>query len=341
MANQMNLGSIATLLPEFSGNPGENIMHFLKQFNDLIQIVNVQDPVKLTILKTKLKNDALQYVIENIHLRDETQYTLFCEKLQEKYAPKPSFEGTQQFFLTLTQGENQNVTEFAGKIKNAAEQYIQAAELHTNRGAQQLTQKMMLNKFIDGLYPELQLEVRKESPISFDGAVETAKRIERAIKMTKNVSNGDTHGILVNKIMEIQNDYNNQMKQLNEKIQNMQLTHNNTTTKFCEICRTQTHMTQECRRRNYGTRAQNNVHRQDYNTYRHPQNYNNYTQRNFSANPNNNNNVRGQNRQNQHQRGHRGYQQNNYPRQGNNTNRPVNNYTTQYYDSYQNHNLNE
>lgn len=338
----MNLGTVAALLPEFTGHPQENITHFLKQFNDLTQIANVQDPIKLTILKTKLKNDALQYVIENIHIRDEAEYTQFCEKLKEKYAPKPNFESTQQAFLALVQGENQNVMEFAGKIKNAAEQYIQAAELNANAGAQLLTQKMMLNKFIDGLNPELQLEVRKESPITFDGAVETAKRIENAVKMTKNVRNGNTQDVLVNKIMEIQNDYNIQMRQLNERIQNMQVTQNNPTHTplFCNICRTNTHMTQECRRRNYGARNQSYGPRQE-NTYRYQQNYN-QSQGNFTGNTRGNTNFRGQYRQNQQQGGQRRFHQNNYSRHGNYTNRTVNNYSTnQDYENYTPQDLNE
>lgn len=246
--NSMDFSSIMTLLPTFEGKPSQNINLFLTQFNDITKLANLDDSVKLIIIKTKLREKAYEYSMENSDMKEINDYKQFCKKLKQKYAPQIDFAHQQQKLLALNQTNESNVEDYAEQIKKATKLFLDAAELSNSEGAKDFTHKMMLNKFLEGLKSNIQLEVRKESPKTFDEAVEIARRIEKAVNLTPQDSSVQNQ-ILIDTIMNMQQKYSEKIDALTEQLNNINVNKNSQQTQlFCAHCKTHTHNTENCRK---------------------------------------------------------------------------------------------
>lgn len=268
--NSLNLSDIMMLLPTFDGAENSDVNFFISTFDDLIAKVNIDQDIKLTILKTRLKGEALKYICDNHEMLSEKTFENFCKKLTDKFSKTNSFPEAQTKFMTVAQNPSQTVEQYVQEVNNVTQKYLQASKLQEDGGAISFINKMKINKFIDGLIPTIQLEVRKAAPETYQEAVKIAKRIETALKMPNNPMHTQSDDFLINTIMQFKKENENQINKLAEQINRISINNISTQEKYCHICKKNNHLTDACwfkfngNQNNWGIANDQTLQRGDY-----------------------------------------------------------------------------
>lgn len=201
MAESSRINGLALLSTYFEGN-NEETEYFFRQFEEVANIANWNNRERLTILKTRLKGNALRFLISDQELSNSTDYAFVTLKLRDFFKLEKGIGESQIDFANCYQRENEDVKLFAHRLVVASNRYLGNSQNVVSESTREILDKMRLSKFIGSLLPQLQCDVLKANPTTFQQAVDIAKNIQVAINtVTKfRINSLQTEGENVNSI---------------------------------------------------------------------------------------------------------------------------------------------
>lgn len=169
--NQIN--GLNLLTNNFEGEPSQT-KFFFKQFEEIALLFKWSPQIQLAILKTKLKGNALRLLITDPDLINATSYEAVKEKLTNYFAEERGLAERQLEFSQCVMKSNENVKAYAHRLVVASNNYLGENEQAVNANTKSVIDKIRLAKFINSIIPELQVEVIKSNPETFEHAVKIA-----------------------------------------------------------------------------------------------------------------------------------------------------------------------
>ena len=155
---------------KFYGDVSSDIESWLKEF-DRVSVANRWDNSrKLEILPAYLRDRAADY-FEDLDQEITTDYDRICEKLREKFRPKELQRAYYSDLFQRKQKENETVDDYGHAI------LVLARKAH-NGIQRDVTDKLTMEHFIQGLRPTLKRLVLMTDPKSYEQALRIAKREE-------------------------------------------------------------------------------------------------------------------------------------------------------------------
>lgn len=182
--NASRINGIALLTTFFDGEPNE-CNFFFKQFNDIATLSGWTDLEKLTILKTRLRGNALTFVLSDRELSETNDYNLVTERLVEFFSEEKGITDHQTKFSTCQQWEGESVKNFAYRVTMLTNNYLGTTIRTENQETKEILDRLKLSKFVDSLLPELRIDVLKTNPQNFNDAVTAAMNSQKANETLK------------------------------------------------------------------------------------------------------------------------------------------------------------
>uniref|UniRef100_A0A914EQM9 CCHC-type domain-containing protein n=1 Tax=Acrobeloides nanus TaxID=290746 RepID=A0A914EQM9_9BILA len=145
---------------------------WLRRFNDLAesQTVPWDDGVKLRKLPMYLEGTPRERW-EDIEAVDRNTFDKATEKMKQLFENPLMNELAMQKLTTLRQRENENVLMFSRRL----EELVRSAMIGESKNE---VQKKLKFEFLDRLRPDLQFEVKKDRPKTYEEALSRAQYIE-------------------------------------------------------------------------------------------------------------------------------------------------------------------
>lgn len=259
-----NLDALLQLLPNFEGKPTDNIIFFIKQFDELVQASELEDNIKLILLKSKISGKAKDLFLNLPNLIDSTDYDAFKTALKETFQQTTLVAKSQADFMGLRQQPLQSIEDYVKNFNIHAARYLRDSGLSDSEGAQKLLQNLKLNKFVQSIRPDIAFELRKSGVDTFDKAIQLAKTVELALHESSETLNYIATGAhetetaqqnmqLSQTVSNITDVYSKQIENLQAEVNNLKITAENKTqsennnAKYCYICnRANSHVTDNC-----------------------------------------------------------------------------------------------
>jgi len=195
------INGISLLTTFFDGEPAE-CHHFFKQFNDIAELSGWSNREKLTILKTRLKGNALTFIQNDQELSFSNDYDQVKESLIKFFSEDEGLTKNQTQFNVCNMWEGENVKNFAYRVSLLTNNYL-GIKTTTNQETLKIIDRLKLSKFINSLIPEIQIDVLKSNPQTFQEAVSAASNSQRANETIKKMSCLQVNNITKKEINEI------------------------------------------------------------------------------------------------------------------------------------------
>lgn len=249
---EINIENIIQTMPNFDGKKEKDIEFFISQFDQLAAESKMTDKLKLILLKAKLTGEAREIMINTTELNESNNYAEFKTKIVELLKPTVDFQEVQEKFMQLKQKPDQSIEEFTKLFNISASKYLKKSGHSEKPGAKDLLDTIKLSKFLDAIRPDIALEVRKSGPKGFTEAIESAKKIESALKTIPaeaiNTTSTNETQLLCETLIEMNKKQSEEITHLKEQINAIKLSNNQEQpqSKFCAICDTKTHNTNSC-----------------------------------------------------------------------------------------------
>lgn len=258
------LDSILQYLPNFEGKANDNITFFLKQFDDLVEQSDLENSVKLILLKSKISGKAKELFFNLPDLLDCNDYAQLKTLLEETFAQTTIVAKTQADFMTLKQQPAQNIEEYIKIFNIKSAKYLKDSGHASQNGAKQFLETIKLHKFIDSVRNDIAFELRKAGVKTFEEAINLAKTVELALNANENTincianasddrqNNTDPSQILSNTVLSMSEVYGKQLESMQQQIDSLKIgetNNSNKTTrikKSCMICKFTGHTLEEC-----------------------------------------------------------------------------------------------
>lgn len=169
------------LLNNFFEGEREETAYFFKQFDEIADLAQWTSREKLTILKTRLKGNALRFMMSNHELNQSNDYEIVKCKLLEFFGEEQSLTESQIQFSEIHMLENEDIKNFAYRVTLATDKYLGNIVGEVSTGTKEVIDKLRLSKFLGELLPELQRDVLRGNPKNFEEAVKIAKTAQMAL----------------------------------------------------------------------------------------------------------------------------------------------------------------
>ena len=258
--------------------------------------------ILLAIIETKLTDNA-SIIVRNRNFDDwETLKTHLLDAYSEKRT-------TSQWQLELNscrQSHNESVLSYSNKIETCYMKLINS--IHTSLAvderniATNLIKNEALEVFLNGLNPQIALIVKSQKPITLENAISIAQQEEQNQKSRQEIQKyqqisstntkfctycnkaGHTSFNCRNK-QNFRHNHNHNVRHINNfpksnpgpsRQMNQNQNYSNNQTKFCNYCKNQGHLINECRKREFNnSRKQNKPNtNQNYQSRSNNQNLN-------------------------------------------------------------------
>jgi len=245
-----NFNGIPLLTSFFEGDV-DQCRHFFNQFDDLAKLSNWNSNERLTILKSRLRGNALSYLLSDNELSESKDYNFVKSKLVEFFSQESGLAEKQLNFANCKQWANEPVKNFAHRLLLASNNYLGDSVVVTKE-TKNILDKLRLSKFVSALLPELQSDVLKANPNSFEEAVRVAQNSQMAQEtMTKlRVNNLNSNGFVNGPHRKIvDNDMASRMEALTLEVNNLRQTQMPPKDEFpinCILCGSRSHLTVSC-----------------------------------------------------------------------------------------------
>lgn len=177
---EMNLSALH-LMGNYDGD-AETCKFYFEQFDNIAEMANLDEKQKVTILKSKLTGAARKFLIADPELVLTSSYSKIKAKFLEFFTEDSSLVDLNMKFGQLRMRENERVKDFSERLRIAGVQFIGGNAL-ISAETNEMFDKILLSKFLEGLVPELQRDVILKSPESFREAVTIANKIQLASDM--------------------------------------------------------------------------------------------------------------------------------------------------------------
>lgn len=298
-----SLDSLLNNLPNFEGKKEQDIDFFIKQFEQIADASKLAPSLKTVLIKAKLAGHAKQILINSPELRDCEDFDILKNELKKLFEQKRNFAEIQQKFSTLTQLPTQTIDDFVKMFNISAQKFLAVSGHSSKAGAKDLLDTIKLTKFTQALRPDIAFELQKIGPETFEEAVKNAKKIELAFINKKEINSvtntQENNHLAMSTLLELNNAQAIQLNDLKMEINAIKAEHekkNNIAKhqtnnqqeskkqdKFCHICSTESHNTDQCyyNKKNNKQRSNNldSRNRQNFQNQNYFRPRNNYQQR--------------------------------------------------------------
>ena len=262
-----SLDVILKALPNFDNENNLNIKAFVEQFDALLKKADTTDEVRIILLRSKFSGTAREAILNNPELNHEKDYEKFKAELIKFFEKPKLLAQSQAKFMDIQQKPDQSIDQFVRSFNVTANKYFTDSGHANNEGAKQFLNTMKLTKFINSVRPEIAYQLTIVEPKTFEEAVEIARKVEIALKNSKesinNISaqnsqqnsedsNTKNHDVLYETLLHRANNQEEEMKKLRESLNNLNVNKQNNSNienkvnKYCHICKTPTHNTDNC-----------------------------------------------------------------------------------------------
>ncbi len=170
MERQNYINGLALISSNFEGDRNETEF-FFRQFEEISIIAKWTPQEKLTILKAKLKGNALQFLMSDRELINSQNYDFVRDKIVDFFSSELPASESQMHFANIYMRENEEIRNLVHRINIATKNYLGTDESENSPSTKKIIDKFRLTKLISSLLPEIQKEVVKANPKSFDEAV--------------------------------------------------------------------------------------------------------------------------------------------------------------------------
>lgn len=226
-----------SLLSNFEGESSEECNFFFQQFEEISRLSGWNEQEKIMIFRAKLKGRALRFLISDPSLIGLREFQQLKNAFLEYFNDEQDLTNKQLKFNNIVQRESEPVKDLAQRIIIASNSYLGVVEANINRETKEMLNKLRLSKFISALNSELQTEVLKANPETFEEAIKYATNIQGALNtaMSLKINNllHETHS----------NDTMQEIQQLKQQINNLSI---NRETKKCQLCGDTRHYSIHC-----------------------------------------------------------------------------------------------
>ena len=274
--SQNNVTSAIALIPQFSGEDSISVVYFITQFNNICDLMEIEDSKRHTILKNVLIGKALKYLNDS-NLIMETNTEALLDKLKAKFFKVKNFADFQLDLEKIKQTPSQSVKEIADDIEGTINRMINELKLDQS---EDFFDQLKMQKFLESVRSDLKYEIQKFDVKNFKDALKTAERLERVMKLeTPRVEEVNSIDKLQAEIEElkVQNHCTTQLlKDLIQQVANSKpqqhhdTQHTTQTPQQCMICNKKYHLTADCWY--HPARSQHNHNRNQHPRYPHNQN---------------------------------------------------------------------
>jgi len=192
-----------SLLTTFYDGESPNGKFFFKQFNEIAKMSGWTNNEKVTILKTRLRGNALDFVLNDVELAETEDCNFIIEKLLEFFSEDRELSQNQTNFSTCKQWEGESIKNLAYRVTLLTNNYLGTSNNIKNTETREIVERLKLSKFIDALIPEIKVDVLRTNPQSFKNAVEIATNSQKAIDTLKQLGNMQINALLKKEEMEI------------------------------------------------------------------------------------------------------------------------------------------
>lgn len=173
------INGISLLTAFFDGEPDE-CHHFFSQFQNIAELSGWTDAEKLTILKTRLRGNALSFLLHDKELSESNDYNLVTKKIIDFFSEETGISDHQTKYSTCQQWEGETIKNFAYRVTLLTNNYLGTNGGTQNNETKELIDRLKLSKFVDALLPEIRLDVLKANPQNFESAVKAATNSQSA-----------------------------------------------------------------------------------------------------------------------------------------------------------------
>lgn len=275
------LDSVLQYLPNYEGKTQDNIEFFVQQYDKLVATSDLEDAVKLILLKSKISGKARELFLNLPDLLDCADYEQFKLLLIQTFKQSTIVAKSQTDFMSLKQAPTQTIEEYVKIFNIKAAKYLKDSGHADLQGAQKLLDTMKLHQFISTIRTDIAFELRKADVKTFEDAVNLAKSIEIAFNASENSVNSlnqsadqtiaEQNNRFSDTLTNIADVYGKQIENIQEQINAIKIAEvrqpaqaNKKPHKSCDICKTvKSHSTEECyynaKTHPNGTRKQNNI----------------------------------------------------------------------------------
>lgn len=241
-----NSSEAIKLIPEFSGNS--------KLLQRFLQVVDFQyentttaeeKAILVRIVKSKLTEKAFDIINTYNQFND---WTTIKTTLKKQFSRARSIQLIHSDMFNLKQNYNESVTAYSHRLETLLEELNVASSSEgneqSNKVMREYNETIARNSFCNGLWPTLKITVQAAMCNNLHQAIDLAMEVEKTSCTSRN------------------SDAKSRI--------------------YCRNCNTSTHLTKDCRRRNFAQFSQNNS--SFHNLSKSNQNNTNF--RNFVPNPN-------------------------------------------------------
>lgn len=173
--------SIMSVLPTFDGD-SDSCHHFFELFSELADLANWSDQERVTIVKSRLKGNALRYLVDSPKLKN-VSFEDLRKDFESFFVKSQSLTEKHLSFNEIKLLPNEPIKTLAYRINTAISRLMNDM---TSFDSQCLViDRLKLTKFIDALPADYQREVLKLAPDGFDKAVELASKYQVALQSTQ------------------------------------------------------------------------------------------------------------------------------------------------------------
>lgn len=217
---------------------GENWECFEQQLECLIQLNDVKEEKKVSLLLTKITPQVLEILncLCTPKKAIACSYTELCEKLREKYIPKNLSAIERATFRNRNQLPTETIEEYVLELRK------QGRKCDFKDLDDQIKEKLM-----DGVYSKLlKFELLKSctTEMSLEDTIVVARKVEGALQQTKQKENTVTETFYLQQGQKVNGERNNKYK---NKIQKVNKSVPITSENRCYCCGASNHMKKECR----------------------------------------------------------------------------------------------
>ncbi|KAG8179841.1 hypothetical protein JTE90_020824 [Oedothorax gibbosus] len=181
LENSHNNIQVISVLPSYDGE-SDSCQHFFGLFSELADLAKWSDQERVTIVKSRLKGNALRYLVDSPKLKNCTFDELRGD-FENFFADSQSLTEKHLSFTSLKLLPNEPIRALAHRINTAVSRLM--SDMSRSDLQSPVIDRLKLTRFIDALPAEYQLEVLKFAPDGFDKAVELASKIQVALQSTK------------------------------------------------------------------------------------------------------------------------------------------------------------